>query len=582
MRKWGKVTGMKLRMNTFGKVIALVFFLLIPIILLYGYSYQVSVNVVRETVEDTNRNRLSFFMSQMEMMIDQLTKFPVTVSRDYNIKQYFNSRNSDESRTLLQKQLRIADTLNIQTATSGWNNQLILYLLDSKEILSPDYSVRYEENYLLNPGSRKWLHRSSLVYGMYQSYFAKVHETDLTNLLVEVRFTDDNIKNMLSTLKQGGQREPFLYRTGMEPIVNYSANRILINRIIEQLDQSQLAYNGSLNISLDKQKYIVNYIRSESLDWYLIDIVPLESIFFPITTSRNLFYTSVGLLMVLSILATLLLYRNVQKPIQLLLRGVQRIKQGQYSSRLRKQPNNEFDFLFVSFNEMAEQIQELIEKVYKETLQSREATLKHLQSQINPHFLYNCLFYIKSMAKLGDQEAVVAMALNLGEYYRYTTRLEKTMTTVSEELKLIENYLKIQMLRIQRFHYEIEIPEAMMGMEIPRLIIQPLVENAVIHGMENSLEYGMLRIHGESKNGVHTIIVDDTGPGLSPENLKELQRRITIPLNEEMGCGLWNIHQRLLHMYGGTSGLSFSKSPLTGFRVELRWEDMKSSTEGGA
>ncbi|MFD0677761.1 MULTISPECIES: sensor histidine kinase [unclassified Paenibacillus] len=571
---------MKLKMNTFGKVITLVFFLLIPIILLYGYSYQVSVNVVKETVEDANRNRLSFFMSQMEMMIDQLTKFPVTVSRDYSIKQYFDGRNSDESRTLLQKQLRIADTLNIQTATSGWNNQIILYLLDSKEILSSDYSVRFEENYLLNPGSRNWLHRSSLVYGMYQTFFTKIHETDIPNLLVEVRFTDENIKNMLSTLKQGGQREPFFYRTGTDPIVNYTANRTLVSRIIEQLDQSELTHNGSLNITLDKQKYIVNYIRSDSLDWYLVDIVPLESIFFPITISRNLFYTSVGLLMVLSILATLLLYRNVQRPIQLLIRGVQRIKQGQYSSRLQKQPNNEFDFLFVSFNEMAEQIQELIEKVYKETLQSREATLKHLQSQINPHFLYNCLFYIKSMAKLGDQEAVVAMALNLGEYYRYTTRLEKTMTSLNEELKLVENYLKIQMLRIQRFHYEIEIPDAMRELEIPRLIIQPLVENAVIHGMENSLDYGILRIHGESVNGVHRIIVDDTGPGLAPEELKELEKRISMPLDEEMGCGLWNIHQRLLHIYGGKSGLYFSRSPLNGFRVELVWEEVKPLAEG--
>ncbi len=314
---------------------------------------------------------------------------------------------------------------------------------------------------------------------------------------------------MLNLLKQGDKREPFLYQSGMEPILNYTADRTLVGRVVEQLDRQELQHSGSITVSLNKQKYIVNYIRSESLGWYLVDIVPLESIFAPIITSRNLFYTSIGLLTAMSLLVTLLLYRNVQRPIQLLIRGVQRIKDGQYSARLKQQPNNEFDFLFISFNEMAEKIQELIEKVYKETLRSREATLKQLQSQINPHFLYNCLFYIKNMANLGDKEAVVAMSLNLGEYYRYTTRLESTMTKLKEEVKLIENYLMIQTLRLQRLHYEIDIPEEMQTLEIPRLLIQPLVENAVIHGVENSLQFGVIQVKGERVNGINKIIVDD-------------------------------------------------------------------------
>ncbi|TBL76513.1 sensor histidine kinase [Paenibacillus thalictri] len=571
-----------LKMNTFSKVIILVACLLAPTILLYSYSYQVSVNVVRKTVENGNDNRLTFVMSQMEMMIDQLTKFPVTVSRDYSIKQYFDGRNAGDPLALLQKQLHIADTLNIQTATSGWNNEIILYLTDSEEVLSHDYSAKFDNNYLQDAQSKLWQHRSSLVYGMYQTYFSRLFPTDIPNLLVEVRFADANIKNMLSTLKLDSQREPFLYMAGGgEPIINYTANRTLVNSVIEQLDQQQLGYTGSLNLTLQKERYIVNYIRATSLGWYLVDVVPMESIFSPIRTSRNLFYTSVALLMALSILATFLLYRNVQKPIQLLVRGVQRIKQGQYSSRLQKLPNNEFDFLFISFNEMAEQVQELIEKVYKENLRSREATLKHLQSQINPHFLYNCLSYIKSMAKLREHEAIIAMALNLGQYYRYTTRLEKSMTRLSDEIKLVDNYLKIQMLRIQRFEIEMDIPAPMLELMIPRLIIQPLVENAVIHGVENCLEYGKINIKGLSSGGLHRIVVEDTGKGMTEEKIRELERKIAQQLDEEMGCGLWNIHQRLVHFYGGRSGLLFSRSPLGGLRVELVWEEAQTLEREG-
>lgn len=561
-----------MKMTTYRKVIALIIALLVPIILLYGYSNQVSINVVKATIEDQNRNRLAFSMSQMDMMIDQLMKHSISASRDYSIMEYMNGRGSSEPLTQLQRHVRIVDMLNMQTTTSAWSNQIILYLRDSKEVISTDYSAVYDEEKISSREMGKWTHESTMTFGIKDTLFSAIQPSAMPNLLVEVRFNDVNLKNMLSSLQQGEAREPFLYQPGQEPIINYSADYKLVTQAAAELDRIQLPGSGSVNMKLAGQQYIVNYIRSQSIGWYLVDVVPLESVFAPIHTSRNLFYISIGLLMALSVLATLLLYRNVQRPIQLLLRGVQRIKDGQFSARLKQRPHNEFEYLFDSFNEMAEQIEELIDKVYKETLRSKEATLKQLQSQINPHFLYNCLFYIKNMANLGDKEAVAAMALNLGQYYRYTTRLENPMTTLKEELELIENYLNIQALRIQRFRFEIDVPEPMLALEIPRLLLQPLAENAVIHGVENTLQFGVIVIKGESGDGVHRITVDDNGPGLSPQERYELEKRVAIPMDEQSGCGLWNIHQRLIHLYEGKSSLSFPESPLNGFRAELIWE----------
>jgi two-component system sensor histidine kinase YesM len=507
-----------MKLNTFGKGVLLVVCLLVPIIILYSYSNQVSVNVVRETVEDGNRNRLSFFKSQMEMMIDQLTKHSVAASRDYSIREYLDGRKTSDTRVQLQRQLRIVDMLNMQTSTSAWNNQLIFYLPDSKETISTDYSAHYEEKAISDPNRRQWTYLTAMTFGLKQKLFSRIQESDMSELYIEVRFTEDNLRNMLSLFKQGGQREPFLYHVGEEPIVSYYADRTLVSGMIEQLkrlDGSQS--NGNMTLSLNEQKYVVNYIRSESLGWYLVDIVPLQSIFAPIVTSRNLFYASIVMLLVGSVIVSLLLYRNVQRPMRHLIQGVHRIRDGQFSARLKQQANNEFDYLFTNFNEMAEQIEVLVEKVYRETLRSKEATLKQLQSQINPHFLYNCLFYIKNMANLGEKEAVVDMALNLGEYYRYSTRLEQTTTTLKEEVRLLENYLTIQSLRLQRFHFEIDIPESMLDLEIPRLLIQPLVENAILHGVENSRDFGLILITGEQSDGINRIIVDDNGQGV-PRN----------------------------------------------------------------
>jgi len=562
-----------MKLTTFGKVTALILCLLIPIILLYGYSNQVSIHAVRDAIEEQSRSRLGFFVSQMDMMVDQLVKHSVTASRDYSIREYLEGRDKIDPIVQLQRQSRIVDMLNMQTTTSAWSNQIIFYLRDSKEVISTDYSAKYNDEAINLRKLGEWSHENALTFGIKENLFTRIQETEHADLLVEVRFNDVNLKNMLVSLKQQEAREPFLYHPGKDPIMGFNADYNIVKQTAAELERQALQNNGSFGANLNGKKHIVHYVRSDSLDWYLVDVVPLESYFSSINMSRNFFYTSIALLMALSVLAALLLYRNVQRPISLLLRGVRHLKDGEFSFRLTKRPGNEFDFLFGSFNEMAQQIQDLIDKVYKETLRSKEATLKQLQSQINPHFLYNCLFYIKNMANLGDKKAVVAMALNLGEYYRYTTRQESTMTTLREELKLIQNYLNIQSMRLQRFQFELEVPEAMLSLKIPRLLLQPLAENAVVHGVENSVRPGVILVKGVQDPGINRITVDDNGQGITDEKLAALQAKLTMPMDENTGTGLWNIHQRLIHMYGGKSGLVFAKSPLGGMRVELIWEN---------
>lgn len=221
---------------------------------------------------------------------------------------------------------------------------------------------------------------------------------------------------------------------------------------------------------------------------------------------------------------------------------------------------------------MSRQIQDLIENVLNEKIRSREATLKQLQAQINPHFLYNCLGYIINMAQMKEQEAVVSMAYNLSAYYRYTTRTERQTAALDEEIKLLINYLDIQKLRNGRIDYTIDIPAEMLKQRIPPLMLQPIVENAVIHGIGKSYTSGEIRITGEMSDGLCKIYIDDDGPELEPSVLEALNAKMSEPLKEEMGCGLWNTNQRIIHQFGDKSYLCFKKSPLGGFQTEIVWE----------
>ncbi|RAR43247.1 histidine kinase [Paenibacillus sp. MDMC362] len=561
----------RLRTSTFAKLTTLLAVLVIPIILLYAYSHQVSINVVRSAVEEGQRNRLTFFMSQMDNMIDQLTKYSVIASNDDGIKSYLTEYSRSTLMERIDSQQRITDMLNMQIATSSWDSQILMYLMQHQELLTTDLSARYDAEYLAHAHEQSWsYHRDSRG----QSFFSWMRTSASSqDLIVEVRFTDQNLVNMLNRLKQDGDSEPFLYASDGTVITNSTSVEETIQMAAGILNEMQLGEEGSRIVQSGQGKYVMNYVLSSSLGWYLVDFVRLDSVYSPITLSSTLFYISVSLLLVLVLLLTLLLYRNVQRPISRLLHAVRRIRDGQYMTRLKDPPKNEFMYLFHSFNNMAEQIEELIERVYKESLRSKEATLKQLQSQINPHFLYNCLFYIKNMANLGEKEAVVAMALNLGEYYRYTTRLEKPTAPLEEEVKLVDNYLTIQMLRLQRLTFEIEFPERMMQLEIPRLLLQPIVENAVIHGVEDQLDFAMIHISGETEGSRCRIRIDNNGQGMDVGIIDKLKRQVEEPLNESGGFGLWNIHQRLITRYGKHAGLTFSESPSGGLRVELCWED---------
>lgn len=265
------------------------------------------------------------------------------------------------------------------------------------------------------------------------------------------------------------------------------------------------------------------------------------------------------------------LYWNVQRPILRLVHAVQRIKRGDYAYRLPKKSNNEFAFLMQNFNEMATQIQDLIENDLQSRILARDATLKQLQAQIHPHFLYNCLGFIINMTKMGKDQAVMDMAYHLADYYRYTTRMDNQGVSMGEELAFVRIHLEILKLRNETLTYSIELPEELAEIRVPRLLIQPIVENAIVHGLENVDYPGRVKIRVYVKDSQVYLEVEDNGIGLSAEEIDQLQMELRIPAGEYAGCGLWNVYQRLQGNYGADAKIAFIPSRLCGLTVQLVW-----------
>jgi len=575
--------GESMKFTVFSKTVMLLVCLLVPILLLYTYANQANVNMIVEEKQQSSLNQFNYFSSQVDKNIEQLSLYGLTLLRDPSILHYRYMTDSTSQYEKNSIYLDILDKLSLYQSTSRWKNDITIVLPQAELVLSTKASrTVYNENMLKFPQPGQWqLDRESFTYFFTDNYewSAKPVATGVRTVM-EINFDPMNIVAMLDDFKEAQGGDPFLFVPGNEPLLNRSADPELIQAIMKDMPLNGLGSEGNHKLEVGGKQYLVSYVLSKQLNGIYVNPVVLDDLLTPMDKSRNMFITSILLLLVLSIGAALLLYRKVQVPIQRLMRGLQQIRKGQLSTRIPvDHSRDEFAYLTQSFNHMAEQIQELIEKVYEERIRSREATLKHLQSQINPHFLYNCLFYIKNMTQLGNREAVIAMSLSLGDYYRYITRDENDMTTVEEEIRLLDNYLSIQQMRTNRLSYEIAVPQELMQQHIPRLLIQPIVENAVIHGIEPMEGSGHIVVTGmaaqEQMDGRqytrYSLFVDNDGVTLTPEEIAGLEREINEPMGEEIGTGTWNVHQRLITRYGHSSGLHFAAIPYGGLSVEIRW-----------
>ncbi|OBZ18486.1 two-component sensor histidine kinase [Bacillus sp. FJAT-27264] len=587
MNLWKRFTLLKeqarSRFSLFAKINCLIIVLFIPIIIVYTYSNNVTFDVVSKELQVSNTKQLTFLSSQIDSRINQMMDFSLILSRDPNVRAFNGLNIWDDRYDQMQTRYVIQEKMVLQSGvTDIWPTRYAVHSQQNKDVIANyNRSTGYDEDYLKRNMSGKWTYgdqggesqnKLQAFYWFFTDSLAQPGMLTGSNLVIEASFSYENIQNMLDKYKEGGQGDPFFYHKGNLPILNRSADKQLSEELIRYLDSHSPENTTQDVVKLNGKNYLVSSVKSSYLDWHLVDVVPLYQILQPISLSRDLFYISMILLFVVGISASILLYRNVQSPIKKLIQGLRRVQRGDYSVRLHSKDQNEFSFLFHRFNDMSHQIQDLIENVFNEKIRAREATLKQLQAQINPHFLYNCLGYIINMAQMKEQEAVISMAYNLSAYYRYTTRMERETASLNDEIKLLVNYLDIQKLRNGRIDYHIDIPEPMLSQSVPRLMLQPIVENSVIHGVAKSYSSGEIRISGERANGFCKIYVDDDGPGLNPDQLEALNRKMQQPLQEEMGCGLWNTNQRIIHLFGNQSCLIFGPSPLGGFRTEIIWE----------
>lgn len=264
--------------------------------------------------------------------------------------------------------------------------------------------------------------------------------------------------------------------------------------------------------------------------------------------------------MMLTIIMLLLSYylpQSITKPIRELGAVTDEVASGNLSVRANTNAGAEVEKLSASFNSMIDKINELLDQVTTEQIRLRNAELALLQSQINPHFLYNTLDTIVWLAEAGEQKQVVSMVESLSKFFRTSLSQGKDVVKISEELLHVRSYLEIQQMRYQDIlEYEIDVPDELSDYLIPKITIQPIVENALYHGIKNKRGLGKITITGEKLENSFRLTISDNGIGMNKERLEKVLTRIykRTP-NENEIYGLYNVNERIRLKFGQEYGI---------------------------
>jgi two-component system, sensor histidine kinase YesM len=568
--------------KTFQRLIMMLAILIVPATLLFGYANRSSEKVLQETLENSASKQLEFTIESLEQSLRQIETQSVLLVNDSNMKAYSSSLEFPEYVDHLLMRKSVEEKLTIQSEANRLISSLTVYWPSIGETISSKSKESLTVEQLVMAPRNKWFRLDQ--NGKLSFHLIFTNPTfpaeDFSNVtsVVETSVSGEYLKSVLQGMDLSGNGTSFFYFSGAPLVSNHQADfKLLLLLEAEKVfeDTAAAAHPTHTVLEMDGVDYLVQTIRSPSLEGTLVSYIQLDDFLRPLQKVSLLVNGSLFLLFLTGLAFAFFLYRHFRMPFGYLVRKIENLGAGDYKSRAYLRTNNEFDYLFERFNEMASRIQALIENVYEERVRTREAEYKHLQSQINPHFLYNCLFYIVSMAHKSP-DAVVSMSKNLSQFYRYITRKPGTEVCLFDEIKLIESYLEVQSLRNKRLYYEIDIPAQMLALSVPTLLLQPVVENAIVHGLERKRDSGKILLKGAVMNNQYILTVDDDGGGMTPDELQELKRCIyNSPSTEEMSCGLRNIHHRLVNRWGNGAGLDFSSNEWGGLRVTLTLSEAK-------
>jgi two-component system sensor histidine kinase YesM len=569
-------------------IIAFICFVLIPIIILGVVSYKISSTTLQKNISEQMIQTLKAVDRNLLAAVSEVNSFSDYVVSSSAIQNYLNTQNTSSIYEFYSDQQEIAGKMY---GNSQIDN-LVLFTLDGNVITYTDDKVTsldalrsslFLDEVLQQKGRPVWL----TPYENQNLFFSQDYILTQSRVIKDIN-TLDNLGYLILHVKldlfdpifkniYGGPSHELI--VNKEGIVLYSLNRNFIGKSLDIQSFSDFPTNksGYLTDVWDDEKSLITYIPSSfetggNSQLFLVSIKPWKTIASDIVNIRDTMLVVVGFTVLTAGIFNLLYLKRISRFIHELLIRMKQVESGRLSKRMGRFNFQELQNISQGFNNMIGKLQQLMSDIETEQERKREAQFRVLQQQINPHFLYNTLESINALAALNGQREISKMTINLGKLLRISINGGYEVK-VKDEIRHVISYLEIQKIRFDnRFSFEVDVEEELNNYPVLKLILQPLVENVLIHAFSNrDDEEGLIKIRGTVSNGHGEFWIEDNGKGIDGRVLMELNKWKLENHHTQTsnGHGVRNVDERIRLFYGEKYGLIICSAKNEGTLIKI-------------
>ncbi len=558
---------------------------ILPLLVVGTISYIKSSDILQNKVSISNLNTVRQTGNNIEFILKDVHDFSLYLFQNDAVSNFLKSDSNTDFNEIQRRRTEV--------------NRELMYLLTSKNYIHSVYIEGFNGLSLDTRASRNQLNEDIITKArelkggpLWIFQELENYNNTTTNVISMVRLVNDinNITNRLGILKINisentlserysnhivGKGEQFYIIDNNYNIISAPDRAKIMKPISPEIIKEEINNNksGYYQITLNSQEYLVTYYELAYVDYKLINLVPLEQLLVENNIIKNVTIWSILVSFLICLVFIFLFYHRVLHPLHQVRNVMKELENENFDIRLNIKGYNEIAVLGKTFNKMSARLKKLMEQIYLEKVKQKEAELKALQAQVDPHFLYNTLDTIYWMSRMEQAPETSNLIKALAKLFRLSLNKGDEFTTVEKELEHLENYIIIQKKRYQGLiNFSINVEEDLLSCRVVKLVLQPLVENAIYHGIEKNGGKGNITVN--IKKEVEYLIYEiiDDGQGVDIEELNRLLQEVK---EDNRGFGIKNVNDRIKLYFENDCGLSFYSKPGQGTKVVVKQRYIK-------
>ena len=557
--------------------------LLIPMSLIMGY---LSVKFIHETTLTNSIKYMQQLTGQINYNIDTYIKYMENISsmlkNNSDVKRFLTLDITDEEQALAKnralEQIRTIlkvreDICNIGViGTNGRyilnNDEKINPYIDVKEKFWYKRALEKKDGFMISSSHVQNIAEYKYPWVVSLSSAITEEDNNIGVLLVDLNYKV--IDNLCKGVQLDDNSYIFLIDENGSLVYHPNQNLIYSGLKVERINEVLSCKESFFITQVDEEEYLYTIAKSETTGWRAVGVVKMKDLLVYNILAKNMYLIVTAIIVIVAIALSIHLSKRITKPIRALEDAMRKSELGEFeAAEIEILETNEIGRLGKTFNIMNKKIQQLIEEKVQDEKLKRKSELKALQAQINPHFLYNTLESIIWMAEGGKNKEVVQMTAQLARLLRQSISNGLESVSIKQEMSYVNNYLSIQKMRYRdQLSYTLDVAESIEQHRIIKLLLQPLIENAIYHGIKYKEGGGSILVKGYEENDKIVFEINDDGVGMDEETLSNIFKEKEVSLKRN-GVGVYNVYSRLKLHYGQEGDMLYESSLNQGTKVKI-------------